>query len=360
MDFFAVPTVPAPQLLDFARAVFVASGIPADEADLVARSLVEANLRGHDSHGVMRIVQYLDQFGGGKIRSNVPLQILDESPALLAADAGWGLGQVQAHRLLDRLIEKAKVVGVAAGTLRHCGHTGRLGEYAERAATIGMILIATVNSHGSGTRVAPPGGIAGRISTTPICIGAPTATDPLVLDFGTSVCAEGKVRVCFQKGERVPEGWLLDADGNPTTDPGVLYRDPKGSILPLGGAQAYKGFGLGLLLDVLCGGLSGGACSKGDSPPVVGNTLFFVLLDTARFGGSSHFLSEVEALAAWVRSCPRRDGVESIQLPGDPERAILAKRSIEGIPIPEGTWRALGEIARPLNVSLPTATMAGT
>jgi uncharacterized oxidoreductase len=349
-----VPTISAEPLLDFTRSIFVAAGVPTDEADTVARSLVGANLRGHDSHGVMRISQYLDFIRSGKIHCSVPLEIIDETAALVAADAGWGLGQVQAHRLLDRLIEKAKTLGVAAGTLRHCGHTGRLGEYAERTAALGMILIATVNSHGGGNRVAPPGGIEGRLSTNPICIGAPTPGDPLVLDFGTSVAAEGKVRVCFQKGECVPDGWLLDAEGNPTNDPAVLYRDPKGTILPIGGPQAYKGFGLSLMLDVLCGGLSGGWCSKSGNPLGIGNTVLFVLLDTGRFGGSAHFLDEVGALANWVRVCPTRASDAAIQLPGDPERAMLARRSVDGIPIPDGTWATLTTLAQSVGVAVPT------
>src|SRR5205085_3284037 len=132
--------------------------------------LVEANLRGHDSHGVMRVVQYLEMLADGRTQAGAAFEVLDESPALLAADAGWGLGQVQAHRLLDRLIPRAKALGVAAGTLRRCGHTGRLGEYAERVAGDGLALIGTVNSHGSGNRVAPPGGTEGRLSTNPLCI----------------------------------------------------------------------------------------------------------------------------------------------------------------------------------------------
>lgn len=348
-----MPTIAASPLLDFTRATFVAVGVPADEAVIVANSLIGANLRGHDSHGVMRISQYLDFIRSGKIRCNVPLEVFDESPAVIAADAGWGLGQVQAHRLLDRLIDKAKSLGVAAGTLRHCGHTGRLGEYAERVAALGTILIATVNSHGGGNRVAPPGGIEGRLSTNPICIGAPTPGDPLVLDFGTSVAAEGKVRVCFQQGERVPDGWLLDADGNPTNDPAVLYREPKGTILPMGGPQAYKGFGLSLMLDILCGGLSGGWCSKAGNALGIGNTVLFVLLDTSRFGGSTHFLDEVGVLANWVRACPTREVGAAIQLPGDPERAMMARRSAEGIPIPDGTWATLVGLAQSLGIAVP-------
>jgi len=345
-----VPTVPADSLHRFSHAVFRASGIPDAEADLVARSLVDANLRGHDSHGVMRVLQYLDLLRQGKYVPGAPLTTLDETPALFAADAGWGLGQVQAHRLLDRIVPKAKALGVAAGTLRRCGHTGRLGEYAERVAADGLAFIGTVNSHGAGRRVAPPGGIEGRISTNPLCLGAPTAGDPLVLDMGTSVCAEGKVRVAFQTGKPVPAGWLLDAQGQPTTDPATLYGEPGGTILPLGGPQAYKGFGLGLMLDALSGGLSGGMCSQPGPMPGVGNSLMFVLLDVKRFGGADHFQREVTALADYVRGCPRAEGVEAIQLPGDPERETLAVRSKTGVPIPDGLWKSFGELASRLEI----------
>lgn len=342
-----MPTVPADDLIALAARIFVAAGVPADEADIVARSLVGANLRGHDSHGIMRVIQYTQAIRDGNYRPGAPLDILDESPALYAADANWGLGQVQAHRLLGILLAKAKAVGVAAGTLRRCGHIGRLGEYAEAAAEAGFALIATVNSHGYGRRVAPPGGTEGRISTNPLCIGTPTTGEPLVLDIGTSVCAEGKVRVAHQKGERIPEGWILDGHGRPTTDPGALYREPMGTILPLGGAQAYKGFGLGLLLDALAGGLSGGACSRADVATGTGNTVLFVILDTARFGGRDHFLGEVSNLAAYVRGCPRIEGVSEITLPGDPERKAMAERQRTGIPVPESIWQALRELDRP-------------
>ena len=187
--------------------------------NLVARSLVDANLCGHDSHGVMRVPQYIEFIRKGTYRTSVPLTTLNETPALLATDANWGLGQVQAYRLLEKLIPKAKSLGVAAGTLRNCGHVGRLGEYAEFVAQEQMALFAAVNSHGSGRRVAPPGGIEGRISTNPICLSAPTSTDPVVMDFGTSAAAEGKVRAQFQKKQPCPEGWLIDHTGAPTLRP---------------------------------------------------------------------------------------------------------------------------------------------
>lgn len=349
-----MPTLTADALRELAGRLFQAAGASEEEARVVANSLVESNLCGHDSHGVMRVPQYLEFIEKGIYRVNVPLTVLSETPAVLAGDGGWGLGQVQAHRLLDRLVPKAQAFGVAAGTLRNCGHIGRLGEYAETAARHRLAFFAAVNSHGAGRRVAPPGGKEGRISTNPICFGAPTSTDPVVLDFGTSAAAEGKVRVCYQKKIPTPEGWLLDHEGRPTCDPAVLYTEPRGTILPFGGAQAYKGFGLGLLIDLLCGGLSGGPCSNPQYPLAgQGNTVLFVLFQPAHFGGIDHFLKETDGLTQFVRSCPTAEGVERITLPGDPERATKARRLAEGIPIPDGTWSLIAQAAQKLNVPLP-------
>jgi uncharacterized oxidoreductase len=349
-----MPTFPASELNGIAQLLFEAAGVPATDANIVARSLVDANLCGHDSHGVMRVPQYIDFIRKGTYRTNVPLTTLSETPALLAADANWGLGQVQVYRLLDKLVPKAKALGVAAGTLRNCGHVGRLGEYAEFAAQQKMALFAAVNSHGSGRRVAPPGGIEGRISTNPICLSAPTSTNPVVTDFGTSAAAEGKVRAQFQKKQPCPEGWLIDHTGAPTCDPGVLYNEPRGNLVPFGGSQAYKGFGLGLLLDLLCGGLSGGACSNPAFPlPGAGNAAVFVLFNPALFGGTDHFLKETDTLTEYVRSCPTAPGGAAITLPGDPERAAKARRTIEGIPIPDGTWELIARLANELKVVLP-------
>ena len=348
-----MPTLSADALTTLAASLFRAAGVPGDDADVVARSLVDANLCGHDSHGVMRVPQYIDFIRKGTYKPGAPLTVICETPAVLAADAGWGLGQVQAHRLLAKLLPKAKGLGVAAGTLRNCGHVGRLGEYAEVAARENMALLAVANSHGAGRRVAPLGGTEGRIGTNPICIGTPTSADPVILDFGTSAVAEGKVRVNFQKKEPVPADWLLDASGKPTTDPGVLYADPRGTILPFGGSQAYKGFGLGLLVDLLSGGLSGGACS-GPSFPIAGqgNAAVFVVLNPALFGGVEHFLQQTDGLTEYVRSCPRAECVNAITLPGDPERAAKAKRLADGIAIPDGTWELIRKAATELGVEV--------
>jgi uncharacterized oxidoreductase len=350
-----VPTYPPDPLIRFAAAIFTKVGSPADEAQTVARSLVDANLAGHDSHGLIRIPQYLKALDDGILRVGVSLNIVNETPAVLACDGQWGLGQVQAHRLLDLLMPRARSLGLAAGTLKHCGHIGRLGEYGETVAAQDLVFFATVNNHGFGRAVAPPGGVEGRIGTNPLCLAAPVEDRaPVVLDIGTSVCAEGKVRVAFNKGIQVPEGWLLDAEGRPTTDPGVLYREPRGTILPLGGSQAYKGFGIGLLMDMFAGGFTGAPCSRPELNSRSANAVFFLILDPKSFAGLAHFHQEVTTLAENVRgSRPATPGVE-IQLPGDPERKARALRLREGIPIDDGTWRQLQEVANRLDVSLPT------
>jgi uncharacterized oxidoreductase len=349
-----VPTYSADALIGFARSLFVAAGVPDDEAKIVSNSLVDSNLCGHDSHGIIRVLQYINFLREGKLRCNVPLTVLNETPALLALDGNWGLGQVQAYRTLERLLPKAKTLGISVASLKQCGHIGRLGEYAEWAATHEMALFATVNSHGSGQRVAPPGGTEGRISTNPLCLGAPTPTEPLVLDIGTSACAEGKVRVSFQKGEKIPEGWIIDSKGQPCSDPSVLYTEPRGTILPFGGPQAYKGFGLGLLLDVLAGGLSGGNCTAPEFPmPGVGNCVLMMLFDPKQFNGYNHFMNQSGKLTEYVRSSPCAEGVEKITLPGDPERSFKEKRLRDGIAVADGTWQLLLKLADELQVSKP-------
>ena len=348
-----MPTIPAEKLTPFTAALFRAANVPDEEADRVARSLVDANLCGHDSHGVIRVPQYLEAIKDGRLVPGAPFTVVKQTAAVLVADGGKGLGQVQAHRLLDRLIPRAQALGLAAGTLKHCGHIGRLGEYAEAAAAQNMAFVATVNNHGFGRAVAPPGGTEARLSTNPLCLGAPTQGDPVVLDITTTVAAEGKVRVCFNKGVPVPDGWLLDAAGQPTTDPGVLYKEPRGSILPLGGMQGYKGFGLSLLLDMFVGGFSGAPCSTPGVPNLSANAVFFLVLDVDQFAGADHFLKEATGLAGNVRNCPRAEGVNEILLPGDPERCAKNQRLQTGITLDDGTWTQLSTLAEQLNVARP-------
>jgi uncharacterized oxidoreductase len=345
----------AADLIDFGTRLLMAVGVPDKDAAIVAFSLVGANLRGHDSHGVMRLLQYIGFVERGEVRVGVDLRIEQETPALVVCDGQWGLGQIQAHRLLDLILPKARALGVAVGAARDCGHIGRLGEYAERAAAQGFILMATVNNCGRWQRVAPPGGIEPRLSTNPFCAAVPTEDPdaPIVVDFGTSVVAEGKVRGYFINKKAVPEGWLLDHKGQPTTDPSVLYEPPLGTILPLGGAQSYKGFGLGLILELWAGGLSGGLCSQPEVSNKGGNNMIFVALDPAQFAGSEFIMGQATKLVEFIRATPRLPGVHSIVLPGDQERQSLEHRTRHGIPLDENLWNQLSELALRLGVDAP-------
>ncbi len=350
---YLMPRLGIDELRRFAVDLLAAGGLQAEEAAQVARHLVRANECGYASHGVVRIVQYLAQLDRGELAAGAPLEILRETPCLLTADAHWGFGPVQAARLTRRLMDKARQAGVAAGTMIHSGHVGRLGEYCEMAAAEELLALVMVNNHGAVRRVVPPGGKAARLSTNPIAAGIPHGAEPLVVDFCTSATAEGKVRVKRLAGEPCPDGWLLDSQGRPTNDPAALYADPPGAILPFGGAQAYRGFGLSLLVEVLAGALSGGLCSREVAETPVGNCVFMLVLDPEQFGGWEHFRREVAGLVEFVRSCPRQDGVAEIILPGDPERHTRRQSATEGIPLDEGTWAGLVELAERLGVDVP-------
>jgi uncharacterized oxidoreductase len=346
-----MPTLHAPQLQAFATRLLAAGGASPEEAEIVGRSLVEANLRGYDSHGVMRIPYYVQAIKDGEVVPGEELTILDEGPSRVVADGNWGFGQVQAVRLLKLLAGKAHASGPAIGTMTHCGHIGRLGEYCELAAAEGLVSLLMVNSHGAAVRVAPPGGKAPRLSTNPLAIGVPFEGGPLVLDFSTSATAEGKVRVKKIADQQCPEGWLLDCEGKPTTDPSTLYGNPPGSILPMGGSQAYKGFGLGLMIEIFTGAISGGVCARPVPYGKKGNCVFMMLIDPAGFGGAEHFQAEVAQLVEYVKSCPRVDGCDEILLPGDPERRLLAQRSAEGITLDGENWNALVKLGEKLGVA---------
>jgi len=349
-----VPVINAAALTTFAGALFEKVGVGNREARIVSQSLIGANLRGYDSHGVMRIPFYVAAIRDGRVMPAHGLTIVRETPAALVCDGGWGLGQVLARDLMERLIVKARPLGVACGTLRQAAHIGRVGEYSEMAAEAGMVAVICANGHGSGQRVAPVGGREGRLGTNPLSIGMPGGKEgAFILDFGTSATAEGKVRVKRIAGQSVPFGWILDADGNPTTDPNKLYADPPGSILPMGGDQAYKGFGLAFMIEMLAGGLSGGHCSHPTAPPPVGNDVLFLVLNPEQLGGASHLQSQIDVLEPFVRGTARRAGVDKITLPGDPERELLARRREQGIPLDDGNWAELVKLAGSLGVAVP-------
>ncbi len=351
-----MPSISIDNLREFAVELLIKGGASVSEASVVGPSLVQSDLFGYSSHGVMRIPFYLQMLKDGDIRSEVELETIADSPAGLATDAHWGFGRVQCGRLLDELTKRCGENGSAIGTIRNCSHIGRLGEYCEIAASEhGLVTIAMVNTHGAARRVAPPGGIRPRLGTNPLAMGVPNGDESLILDFSTSATAEGKVRVKQIAGETVPPGWLIDAAGEPTLDPNTLYDDPPGTILPMGGNQAYKGFGLSLMIDIFSGAISGGLCARETPLTPKGNCVFMMLVDPNRFGGNEIFRREVQNVTGFVRSCPRKPDVDRILLPGDPERHTAQGREVSGIPLDAANWGKLTTLAHDLSVGVPDA-----
>lgn len=349
-----MPLISAQQLADFATSLLRAADVNRDEARRVAESLVDANLCGHDSHGVVRLPWYIRQLEEEELVAGAPLEVLRETEAVVVCDAHYGFGQVQAARLTERTIAKARRVGVACGTACKCGHVGRLGEFTETAAQQDLAAMLTVNDNGVLRIVAPPGGTKACISTNPLSIAVPTDDGPIVFDAATSAVAQGKIIVHRLDDRPCPEGWLQDAQGRPTSDPHALHADPPGALLPLGGSLAYKGFGLAVMLDMLAGGLSGGFCPPPEPGARMCNTVMMVIWDPELFAGREHLRFQATKLIDSIRGCPRRDGVERIQLPGDSSRETRETRSRDGIPLQEGTWQALLEVAAQLEVAVPS------
>ena len=343
-------TVCAVELRAFAADLFQAAGVNGEESQIVASSLVESNLCGHDSHGIMRIAEYLPSLTNGSLRAGVELLVLNQTSSMLVCDAQFGFGQVQMRRLINRLEPMARSQGIACGTIRRCGHVGRLGEWVEVLARRNLAGLMSVNDNGVLTCVAPPGGIDPRISTNPIALGVPTDGEPLVLDISTSVVANGKIRVAKNAGRSCPEGWLQDSSGRPTTDPSTRFADPPGTILPMGG---YKGFGLGLLLDVLVGGLSGGQCPPAPSGELDCNNVLLLAFDPGKFCGLEHFVEQSQGLCDFTRTSRLVDSTANIRLPGDHSQQTHKTRMCTGIEIDAGTWGQLLAHAKCLKVAIP-------
>jgi uncharacterized oxidoreductase len=339
-----MPTFNAEPLEQLAVAIFERCGAPADHAQCVASHLVEANLAGHDSHGVLRIAQYVDLIDAGTLKPAAQMQIVHETAAAAVVDGNAGFGQVIARDAMRLAIKIARREGVGAVTVRHCSHTGRIGTYTQMAAEEGLVGIAMVNTGGGGQSVAPFGGTARRLSTNPISIAAPSAGPrPIVLDMATSVAPEGKVRARYQAQTSLPPGWMIDAQGQPTTNPANFYQEPLGALLPLGGALGYKGFGLAFAIDMLAGGLSGAGCCQ-PNVPVVTDGMLAIALDVGQFTPLAEFTERVAALTEHIKSSPTAAGYDEIFVPGEVEARTREQRLAAGISIPPGTWELIDRI----------------
>jgi uncharacterized oxidoreductase len=248
---------------------------------------------------------------------------------------------------MQMAIAKAGAAGLSAVSLSNTSHVGRLADYAEMAAREGLIAMLWVNAV-HGLNVAPWGGAARRLGTNPHCVAVPGSSGPaMVLDFATSVVAEGKLRVKRNRKQPAPPGWFIDADGRPHTDPEVFYGQPPGSLLPAGD---HKGYGLSLAVEILGGILSGTGPAGPDTGPLYNGTLM-ICLDVARFLPPAEFDRQVQALFDWVRSAPLAQGSTGILIPGEPEARLEAERRRDGIPIEDETWSQIEGVARDVGVS---------
>jgi uncharacterized oxidoreductase len=348
-----LPNINHSSLNNFLERIFIAAEATNDEARIVADSLTESNLLGHDSHGAIRVPQYVGMMRDGLIVPGNKPEIVKDEGSTLIVDGHFTFGQVIVRQAMTHAIEKARERGIVQIGIRRTNHIGRMGEYAAQAAEAGLLGWLVANNSGAGQIVTPVGGIEGRLATNPIAFAAPWKDgECFLLDMTTSIAPEGKVRVAHNKGEQLPEGWLLDPQGRPSRNPADLYGPPRGSLMPLGGAMGHKGFGLGLMVEILGGLLSGDGYSRPD-PTRIGNGVFGFVADLECFMTRAEFEDHMQKLLAHIKSCPTRDGVDEVFVPGEPEHRERRNRLVEGIPLDDETWRQLTQVAAELGVDVP-------
>ncbi len=337
MEIIALPQ----ELLNLAQKIFISKGVPEQDAYWVSDALVEANLRGHDSHGVIRIPKWTTGLDVGAINPIARVQTIRSTEASAFLDGGRALGPVVAIKASDLAIDKAKSVGIGIIVIRKASHIGMLGYYTEYMAKRGVIGICMTNTESG---MAPFGSIEKILGTNPLSIGVPAHDRPMILDMSTSVVARGKIVVAMENGEQIPMGWALNKDGNPTADPKEALE---GILLPFGG---MKGSGLAIMVDILTGALAGQAVGKDvkgtfdmKQAGTKGDT--FLAIDPAAFNTSGKFLDLVDNLKNQIKSAKKAQGFNRILLPGEYEYLMREKRSKEGIPINQGLFMTLKNMA---------------
>jgi uncharacterized oxidoreductase len=297
-----------------------------DEAELVSKHLVDANLAGHDSHGVGMIPKYVEDLQAGLVKPNT----------------GLGYGRPVAEEAMAVGLERCRETGVVLLALRRCHHLGRIGAFGEQSIDAGLVSLHFVNVTDHLPLVAPFGGRDARYSTNPICIAVPgtQATEPVLLDMATSRIAFGKVKVAHNAGKRVPPGSLIDAQGAPTEDPGTMFVEPRGALLSVG---EHKGYGLALMCDILGGILTGGGTMQPENPRPGGivNNMLSIIIDPDRLVDQAWLAAELDATVEFVKSS--RPAVEGspVVVAGDPERSMRVERGRDGIPMVETTWEEI-------------------
>jgi uncharacterized oxidoreductase len=335
-----------------AARVLSAAGAAREDAAIVADHLVDANLAGHDSHGVAMVPYYVRAIGAGLLDPRAHAAVEDGGGPALAVHGRSGFGQVVAREGVAAGIARVRESGVVAVALRDAFHVGRVGAYAEQAAAAGLVSIHFVNVVGHAPFVAPFRGSDARLSTNPFCVGVPGpgGRPALLLDFATSHVSYGKVRNAHAAGVPAPPGALIDAHGRPTDDASVMFVEPKGAMRPFG---EYKGSGLALACELLAGALAGG----GTLPRVpttdarITNNMLSILLDPGRFPGGPTFAAEVADGIGWVKASPPADRALPVLVAGDPEASARAERLAAGIPVPDAIWEEIRAAGRTVGVS---------
>lgn len=312
------------------------------EAGLVAGHLVRANLTGHDSHGAGMLPTYVRNVQAGLLRPGMSARLVKDDGAILMFDGQRGYGQRVAKEAMDAAIRRCMDTGLVVMALRDAHHIGRVGTYGEQSIDAGLVSLHFVNVVDHGPVVAPFGGRDARYSTNPLCMAMPaTATTPaILLDMATSKIPIGKARVAMNRGLPVSEGQLIDSRGEPTTDPCVMFREPRGAFLPFG---EHKGYGLAFFCELLGGVLTGGGTIQPENPrlgSIVNNMLTFVV-DPSRLVDHAWIEAEIDAVVRYVKASPPAFEGGTVMVAGEPERKALAERGAAGIPVEEATWEEI-------------------
>jgi len=348
-----MPTIKSGNLKEVMYSILKATGSTEEEAAFVSESLIQANLYGVDSHGLANLKPYISAIESGKIKCGAQIKVLQESASTALIDGNWGFGQISCKKATEIAINKAEKNMVGVVGISHCNHIGRLGLYAEMIAKKDMIGLIYAASDPS---VAPHGGMKPMFGTNPFSYGFPAGKEqPIIIDFATAAVAEGKIRAALAGGEKIPLGWIIDKNGNPTTNPADLYEPPLppiqikilGAQLPIGG---YKGFGLAIAVDIIGGALTNTGCD-GDVPEFANGTMVQAL-NIEAFCPLEEYRKRVDKLIRDVKSAPIAPGVKEIMLPGEPETRTREERLKSGIPVPEITWKATLDIAKKYGVDV--------
>ena len=350
-----MPKIDHAQLSNFCGRLLTAGGLPRDHADLVAELLVKGEMRGYAGHGVTRVVQYLE-FVEKKIYDlSAKPQVEREGKITAAIDGKHYVGQIAAHMAMALAIKKANEHGVGIVTLRRSGHIGRLADYMEMATEQGLIGMGAT-SVGSATTTLY-GGMKPITGTNPMAFGIPTRNgEPILLDFATASMSMGEIQKRVAKGEKIPDGVILDGDGNPTNDFKAFRGPPRGVFLPFGG---YKGSGVTLVTEILGGLLSGNGPGKNwwDKGAHGVNGVFLQAFAVEEFQPLEEFYDKVDEFITFAKTSRHAPGFNEILLPGEAGRRREAKQRKDGVDLDDGTWSELTQLASELGVSQLPSTL---